>query len=212
MENIKFERPDFFHYPKKHSTDYGFETLQDFMLSWTFRWSEKKYEIVDSKIYNYSRKIIYGLIFGKKPEGYVDGKNLILSENIPEDFEVEKVEVHRQWKQIDLIAEITVLLNNVRSQHVLNIENKWYTKISNGQLNRAAQNIIDQYSHQWNIRNYVIYCDNCNLTENLSKQCDQDGFILISVEDLQDIAGMKSKRASLTSSDLFNEYWLKHLS
>ena len=210
MENKIFEKPSFFHYPKKLATDYGFETLQDFMLSWTFRWAEKKYALSNPNIYEYSRKILFGLILGIRPERY-NGKNLIVPDNFPNNFEVEKVEVYRQWKQIDLIVEIDILFNNERSQYVLNIENKWYTNISEGQLERAAKYTFEEYAPNRIIKNYVIYCDNCKITESLFKQCYQADFTLISVEDLQQIAGMDSEHATLTASDLFDEYWLKHL-
>jgi hypothetical protein len=211
MEKEKSNKPEFFYYPKEHITDYGFETIQDFMLSWTFRWADKKYADVDPEIHDYSKKIIFGLIFGNQPTNFDKNINLELSESLSNDFEVQRVAVHRQWKQIDLIVEIEFFMNNELFNYLLNIENKWYTDISYGQLERAKKRVTEEYSPNWIIKNFVIYCDNCKITENLREQCKKDNFILISIDDLKRIAEMDTDKATLTSADLFNEYWLEEL-
>lgn len=136
--------PPFFNYrEEKVKVDAGYEALQDFFISWTIRLSETKYNNLNPKLNEYARKIVYGLIFCETLERY--------EINI-DDFKVDEVEVFRQYKTIDLIAIITYTLNNKNHKVVLNIENKWYSNIGNGQLEKC-RNIIceDVQFNKYNI-------------------------------------------------------------
>lgn len=123
--------PKFNNYMEEGPCDNGYETIQDFFLSWTLRCSPDIYKDADSKVQEYARRIVYALIFGHNHDDLysIDGQ-------IPEAFHIIQVTTKRQLNSIDLLAEVTTNENGVEKKYVLNIENKWYSGLKHGQLKK----------------------------------------------------------------------------
>src|ERR1044072_115011 len=98
--------PIFFNYEEEGNTDSGYETIQDFFLSWTLRCSSDDYKD-NSEINFYSRKVLYSLLFGRN-------RKLTLTVDFRrfESFKVVEIKTKRQFRGIDLLAEIKVLVDN----------------------------------------------------------------------------------------------------
>lgn len=115
----------------------------------------------------------------------------------------------RQWRQIDLIAEVVVQRGSHTENIVLNIENKWYSQVGANQLQSSREAIENEYDSRketWIIRNLLIYCDFEKITPDLMNHCREQGYLLLSIGDLQRICGFNDG-AEKTGNNLFDEYW-----
>jgi hypothetical protein len=209
MSNITGRLPKFFNYKEDvEEAEQGYETMQDFFLSWTFRCAAEKCKSTDEqieKIHLYAKKALFSLIYGKNNEDYTS----FSVANYEEEFVVKDVRVWRQWKRIDLLVEVDAIRNGVPQNFALNIENKWYTHIKNGQL-ATAKNATEHYYKEEEpedreIINLVIFCDECyeRNPQNV-QECIKNGYKLLTIED---IAGFMNMGGKKTGNALFDEYW-----
>lgn len=168
--------------------------MQDFFLSWTLRCAEENYNSVNPILQDYAKKILFKLIFDNPNANYF----------------VKEVKAWRQVNQIDLLLEVYLLdNNNISHNYVLNIENKWYTNISDTQLIKYSEYIKSEYSNSdFIVKNIVIFCDSEKLKDgsNIQKAMISN-YSITTVEDLKDVIG-KLK----TENHLFDEYWFKFYS
>ncbi|PWH85240.1 PD-(D/E)XK nuclease family protein [Brumimicrobium oceani] len=194
--------PSFFNY-KEEDTDNGYETTQDFFLSWTLRCSQEKYKDTNPIVYNYSRKILYALIIGEN-----DNQNIYnVKSEVNESFVVLEVKTYRQWKQIDLLVEIKIRNNNKEEKYVLNIENKWYTNIRTGQLEKSKQAVEEVYNSEFKIVNLLIFCDDEKINESIKNQCTDINYKALSIIDLKRLSNIDNNEIS--NNYLFDEYWFR---
>ena len=114
--------PKFFE-DKSENLDH--ELMLDYFLSWTLRCAKSDNE--DIKLRDESKKILSYLLFDKQ-----------------EEFFVESIETWKQWRQIDLCAEVIINRNNISEKYALLFENKMYTHIHSNQLERY-QKIFEEY-------------------------------------------------------------------
>jgi len=185
------ELPHFLPFKDKHKIinykdepDTGNETIQDFFLRWTIRCSEEKYININPKICINSKRILFKLLF--------DDPNL--------NYKINSVKSWRQLGQIDLLFEIK--LNEFDKPFLLNIENKWYTNISDGQLDKYLNFLNVRFDlSQYTLKNYVIYSDSEKINENKNR-AESSNYIITSIEDLQDVL-----LAEKTGNDMFDEFW-----
>ena len=96
------------------------ETMIDFILSWTLRRSIQQYSEEKPILYQYCRKIL--------------GK--LIGIEMTDDVQVTSVETWKQWKYIDLWANIRITCNGKEEFHAVLIENKAYTPTHHNQLAR----------------------------------------------------------------------------
>lgn len=193
-DNFSLELPSFFKSKDENKLDLGYENLQDFFLSWTLRCAEENYNSVNPILQDYAKKILFKLIFDNPNANYF----------------VKEVKAWRQVNQIDLLLEVYLLDNNNKSHnYVLNIENKWYTNISDTQLIKYSEYIKSEYSNSdFIVKNIVIFCDSEKLKNGLNIQKAMiSNYSITTVEDLKDVIG-KLK----TENHLFDEYWFKFYS
>lgn len=193
-DNFSSELPSFFKSKDENKLDLGYENLQDFFLSWTLRCAEENYNSVNPILQDYAKKILFKLIFDNPNANYF----------------VKEVKAWRQVNQIDLLLEVYLLdNNNISHNYVLNIENKWYTNISDTQLIKYSEYIKSEYSNSdFIVKNIVIFCDSEKLKDgsNIQKAMISN-YSITTVEDLKDVIG-KLK----TENHLFDEYWFKFYS
>ena len=193
-DNFSLELPSFFKSKDENKLDLGYENLQDFFLSWTLRCAEENYNSVNPILQDYAKKILFKLIFDNPNANYF----------------VKEVKAWRQVNQIDLLLEVYLLdNNNISHNYVLNIENKWYTNISDTQLIKYSEYIKSEYSNSdFIVKNIVIFCDSEKLKDGLNIQKAMiSNYSITTVEDLKDVIG-KLK----TENHLFDEYWFKFYS
>ncbi len=190
-DNFSLELPSFFKSKDENKLDLGYENLQDFFLSWTLRCAEENFKLVNPTLQDYAKKILFKLIF----------------DNPNANYSVKEVKAWRQVNQIDLLLEVYLLDNNdIPHNYVLNIENKWYTNISDTQLIKYSEYIESEFSNtDFIVKNIVIFCDSEKLKDvsNLQKAMISN-YSVITVEDLKEVIG-KLK----TENYLFDEYWFK---
>ena len=196
--------PPFFNY-KEENSDNGYETIQDFYLSWLLRCADIKCKNENLLLHKYSNNAVFALIYGKNDNEKGAYK---LSSNPTENFKVTKVKTIRQLNQIDLIAEIEVEENSQKKQYVLNIENKWYSSIRNGQLEKANDFTKRKYdSKEFEIINLIVFCDYEKLDESTRKHCKDTNYKVVTIPDIKEIA--KMDEMGKTGNALFDEYWFK---
>lgn len=190
-DNFSLELPSFFKSKDENKLDLGYENLQDFFLSWTLRCAEENYKSVNQILHDYAKKILFKLIF--------DNPNV--------NYFVKEVKAWRQVNQIDLLLEVYLLdNNNIPQNYVLNIENKWYTNISDTQLVKYSEYIESEYKERdFVVKNIVIFCDSEKLKDgsNLQKAMISN-YSVTTVEDLKEVIGEVK-----TDNYLFDEYWFK---
>lgn len=191
--------PKFFNYHQEGRTDNGYETLQDFFLSWTVRCSQKEVKQSNQLLYEYSRKIVYAMIYGNNQNDQYDIDN-----NCPDSFEVISVTTKRQIGKIDLLAEISVQLNGEEKEFVLSIENKWYSNLSDHQLGNYRSYVEANYKQE-SVKLFIT-CDDCRDHYEKEKEiCRNEGYKYLKIDDLARLSGVKN--GDKTNNALFDEYW-----
>lgn len=180
--------PIFFNY-KDEGADSGYETIQDIFLSWTLRCAQENRE--NTILNQYSKKILLNLIFDDKA---------------PENTIIKSVKTKRQWKLIDLLAEVKIDINGTTKEYILNIENKWYTSVRSGQLEKSKEAIVEKYSNKkYNIINLIIMPDFEKLDNDLKNISKKLNYKLKVIEEIKEKISMTKK----TGNYLFDEYWFK---
>ncbi|PKQ46081.1 PD-(D/E)XK nuclease family protein [Confluentibacter flavum] len=201
MKN-KIELPPFYNY-KEEGTDSGYESIQDFILSWTLRCSVENYSKVNNTLQSYSKGVLLALIFGDNDSDW----NYQLAASNSEII-VKSVKTKRQWNLIDLLAEINLEINGENKSYILSIENKWYSSIREGQLEKSIKFIRDEYSYFNNkIINLIVFSDYEKLNLYTKEFCKKAGYKVVVIEDLYELAKMRKDK--LTNNYLFDEYWFR---
>lgn len=190
----------FDNYKEEGPCDNGYETIQDFFLSWTIRCSPINYKDADSKVQEYARRIVYALIFGnnRNDSFSIDGQ-------ISETFQVIQVTTKRQLSSIDLLAEVTTNEKGIEKKYVLNIENKWYSGLKPGQLKKYNEFVQNRFQGTENV-NLFITCDDCRKNYDWEKEeCRLNNYKYLTIGDLFSISRMSDD--GHTGNTLFDEYW-----
>ncbi len=192
----------------KEGTDQGQEAIQDFFLAWTIRCSAEKYKSSNPTLQEYARRIVYALIHGFHDDNdcYLLPKGVNIGE-IPADFKITSAKVFRQVSNIDIVAEIQVENDGL---YILNIEDKFYSNISDGQLASAKKILVGKYKHiqpKVKMVHLVTYADS-NVTEKNKNQCKTNGYKFPDLDTVSGWAGIDKEKCQLTGNDLFDEYWI----
>lgn len=192
--------PNFFNY-KEEKADHGYETMQDFFLSWTIRCSNESHKNSNPTLYEYARRIVFGLIYGENENG-----NYILKKEINNDFRVTSIKTKRQFKSIDLLVELEYY-NVTYEKVILNIENKWYSNLAPNQLEKYDKLVKTEFPSIQTINLYIT-CDDCRKNyESEKKNCLANNYKFLTIDQLYRIAGMDN--GEKTTNYLFDEYWFK---
>jgi hypothetical protein len=201
-ELIESTLPPFYNY-EEEKTDSGYETMQDFMLSWTLRCSIEKYSGVNEKLQEYSKRILIALIFGSN-----DANWNYICYRYEQVINIISVKTKRQWNLIDLLVEVEVEIDGQKLLYILNIENKWYSSIREGQLEKSKKHIEKHYANSnYQVINLIIFCDYVKLKKETLIFCKEAEYKIVVIEDLFELAQMNNK--CLTNNYLFDEYWFR---
>lgn len=184
----------------EEETDSGYETIQDFYLSWMLRWAVGKYKEQNSRLHEFGRNAVYFLLYGvnKVDVGFC------LDSRPDDDFHVISVKTKRQSNRIDLIAEIEIEAKPYNKKYVFNIEDKWYTNVKDKQLEDAKKILNSKKYRGCSIKNFVIFYDE-NVLNKKREICTKHGYFYLTTENIASYAGLKSQ--GRTGNALFDEYW-----
>ena len=166
------------------------ESQMDYFISWTLRCAEKKYENIDQKVNLYSKMILSRILFDD--EHFLNDKNVI-SVICGKNFPINN-------GHIDLWVEIQI--DGIENNFVIIFENKVYTGIRNGQLEKY-KNYIDNFYLNKNYQIRYILFRGDSLCNGDYEKCKMTGFNPISMRDIVEIL----KNYDSTGNDLFDEFW-----
>lgn len=191
--------PIFKNYQEEGPVDDGYETLQDFFLSWTLRCSPETYQNENNIVSHYCRRIVYFLIngFNDEQDNYkVEWDRFV-------DFKVKSIETRRQKGRIDLIA--LVELENSDEKYILNIENKWYSLLGSNQLKTYREYVEKNYP-EYSAVNLFITCDTCRPKYKQDKQdCRVNNYKFLTIGQIKEEVRLDIK----TGNALFDAYWFE---
>ena len=199
MKNL----PDFFNYNEEGKTDYGYEAMQDFFISWTLRCSQDQFEIGNAKVHVNSKRLLYSLLYGKNKDKKYEVDFTDFS-----SFKVLNVKTRRQYGNIDILADVEVKLNGQTDQFGIIIENKWYTRISPHQLEKYSEFISNNLTYnKKKVVKIVLFCDDTFLNKFPSEieLCQKFGYKYSDISELATISGIYDLKE--TGNALFDEYW-----
>ena len=111
--------------------DHGKETILTYWLSWSLRLSVENNDYCKDKpiLKRYCRYMLFKLLG-------IDNYNGI---------RVLEVNVKKEWHRIDLIAEIMIERDGCKERHVLMMENKAYTYMTENQRDNYPTIVIRYY-------------------------------------------------------------------
>lgn len=133
------------------------ELSQDAMFAWLMQWADPSYKNEDHSLYHIANDFVKMLI----------GTN---------SYAVNTIEVGRQWKNIDLWAEIN-------DDAFLIIEDKTNTSIHDNQLERYKEFVENEYKGKRN-RLYYVYLKTGNEPLSVLKEIEKKGYKTISRLDI----------------------------
>ena len=172
------------------------ESLVDAFLSWTLQCCDtsKVERYNNSKLHEYSKRITSVLLFGNPDE--------------LNKYEILSVETWRQWKSIDLCAEI--VLKNKETQkdekYALLIENKGYSSAHSDQLARYKTTFETHYNGKDFKLEYAYFSCKDNLNDTEKKDCLEAGYRAYTMDQVFDLAN-PNKDWDYTGNALFDEFW-----
>ena len=172
------------------------ESLVDAFLSWTLQCCDtsKVERYNNSKLHEYSKRITSVLLFGNPNE--------------LNKYEILSVETWRQWKSIDLCAEI--FLKNKETQkdekYALLIENKGYSSTHSDQLARYKTTFEGHYNGKDFKLEYAYFSCKDNLNDLEKEECLKAGYRAYTMDQVFDLAN-PNKDWDYTGNALFDEFW-----
>jgi hypothetical protein len=172
------------------------ESLVDAFLSWTLQCCDtsKVERYNNSKLHEYSKRITSVLLFGNPDE--------------LNKYEILSVETWRQWKSIDLCAEI-VLKNKETlkdEKYALLIENKGYSSTHSDQLARYKTTFESHYNGKDFKLEYAYFSCKDNLNDLEKEECLKTGYRAYTMDQVFDLAN-PNKDWDYTGNALFDEFW-----
>ena len=170
----------------------GKESVLNFELSWVLRMVADDNYIKDKPIFSlYSKFLLFKL----------------LGLPVPNSSKVTEVKVWKEWKGIDLIAEITINYGRKEEKHILMVESKVYTDMKVWQRDEYPER-IKAFTEFRNIDNAAPHMVLLSCTDDdvkfkeLKSFCQNSEWNVLSIYDI--ILDLNQE----TESELFNEFWI----
>ncbi|MDE5963744.1 MAG: PD-(D/E)XK nuclease family protein, partial [Alistipes sp.] len=109
--------------------DHGKETMLDYELSWVIRLAADREQCKGNEALYTKCRAILGKLLEEKRVG---------------EYHVKSASVWKQWRRIDLTANIMLEKNGCLEKHVIIVENKAYTQLRDNQL-AYSEIVNDEY-------------------------------------------------------------------
>lgn len=155
------------------------ELSQDAFIAWLLQWGDERYKNADSELHSIGQRFVRFLI------------NLQFGLDC---YEVHKVEVWRQWSNIDIWVE-------VNDEICIIIEDKTGTSEHDDQLGRYSKLVRDYYANKGIWKVAFVYLKTSLEDVNIVKEVEQKGWSYCSRT-----AFLSFLLSSKTSNDIYNEF------
>ena len=179
--------------------NHGKETILTYWLSWSLRLSVDNNEYCRNKpvLQKHCRFMLFKLLGIEHDEG----------------ISVLSINVKKEWHRIDLVADIQIIRNGGKERHILMMENKAYTYMTENQRDSYPL-IVTRYYGDSIINNYILHqvlltCFEWSNQKDvpriryLENFCINSQWHVLSTEDIT--LGFD---AEVTESELYNTFWM----
>ena len=181
------------------------EIVMDYVMSWSLRHAVKnKKSEKTPKLHQYCRYMLHKLLQLKTPL---------------EHIVFEEVKVWKEWQYMDLCAEVKLKNNGVDEYYALLVENKYYGKLRDNQLQRYQEIFKKYYDSKkeegitWLLRYSLVSCFDRKkqLKELYATGMKKTKFIGLTFYELlcPDKWHKDEKKYEDSESEIFNEFWLR---
>lgn len=164
------------------------EGAMDIFISWTLRCAQQN--ATDNPLVNdYSKRILFLFLFDDMA-AYPDWK-------------VKSVQTKKQWKYIDILADLTLVSHDgTELNYALVIENKYYSNLTDNQITRYQETVQTHYSAH-SAKTVVVAVDDCkyNIYQPVCERVE------VSLYNVDQISKMLPQER--TGSELFDEFWYR---
>lgn len=171
------------------------ETIMDYVISWCLRCTNYQYiKDFQPTLHRYCMYMLCKLI-GKQQD--IDKIN------------IERVIVKKQEQQIDLWVEIDLLIDNKKEQHAILIEDKYYGKLRENQLEEYKPKFESYYDKTEYKLHYALITCLYDVNPNykiLEESAEKNGFQIYNLYELAD----SSLNYKESESDIYNEIFLRN--
>lgn len=166
MEN---QRPNIYEIATK-------ELSQDAFFTWLLQWADESNKKYNQALHEIAQDFVR-LLLGKKP-----------------DYEIKKVEAVRQWKKIDIKAEIN-------DEYIIIIEDKKDAREHGNQLERYQIKTNEYCEDKNQLEPKLIYLKTGNENNDTLKKIGKNGYSIVDRKAVLDI--LKSRKIK---NDILNDY------
>ena len=175
-----------------------YEATMSHFVAWTLMCASKEGATeYGEKLSNYGKEILFFLLFGK--ENY---------RNELENWSVKSINVEREWKGVDILAEVT--LSNEK-KYVLLVEIKAYKHVEKSQLEKYKTAYEQHYEKEGVNEKFVVLgaWANDKYSATDKKYCDDCGFSIYTFQNIvEDIFSEDGKTFESSGNCLFDEFWV----
>lgn len=176
------------------------EAVMSHITAWTLMCATKEGEDeYGLKMSNYSKDILFFLLFGKE------------FRNETNRYSVKDVKIWREWKWIDILAEITLLDKDMKeTKYALFIELKAYSHTSDKQLEsyRNASEMHDYKSKDFTERFVLLGAWDDYVPEIDKECCQKNNFIAYTFQDiLENVFINEENTFESSDNSIFDEFW-----
>jgi hypothetical protein len=179
------------------------EVVMDFFVSWTLRYAalnsyDSKYPLLNG----YCRRILSMFLF--------DNANAI------EVYDIAEVKTWKQWKQIDLCTEVTLVRKDSKQveKYALLLEDKVYSQL-HGNQPESYKKVFEENYASTDFEHHLVYVY-LTLQDNVpaedQRKCDACDFRTYNLEGFTTRAIGKIEEAELTGNPLFDGFWIDNWS
>lgn len=155
------------------------ELSQDAFVAWLLQWGDERYKNINQELCSIGQSFV---------------KFLIKQQLDLDDYDVHKVDVSRQWANIDIWAE-------VNDEICIIIEDKTGTSEHDDQLSRYSNLVREYYSDKGNWKISFVYLKTGLEDINVKDEVAQKGWHYCSRTDLFSFLS-----SCQTSNDIYNEF------
>ena len=183
------------------------EIVMDYVMSWSLRHATDEYIKSQPILSEYCRYML----------------GVLLDITIGNDTQVESVKVWKEWQNIDLCVEAIIKQGETTTHYALLIENKYYSKLHDNQLQRY-QAVFNAYyekkneeikpkEDKWKLRYKLVSCleRKKEFNELYTEGVEGTKFKGLTFYKLlcPNCWDKDKKEYKNSESEIFNEFWLR---